>query len=65
MYSTEQYVNASQVKVSFELSHDDWCLVQQSETWKRLDSFLEETKSKHSQMSLREKINLLEGELNG
>lgn len=61
--TTEKYVNSSQVKVSFGVSCDDWCLIQQSETWKRLQSFLAETKSKHNQMSLREKASLLEGEL--
>ena len=65
VFSTSQYVNSSQVKVSFEVSDDDWCLIQQSETWKRLQSFLEETKSKQNQMSLREKVVLLEGKLNG
>ena len=65
VFSTERYVNSSQVTVSFGVVNDDWCLIQQSETWKRLQSFLEETKSKHNQMSLREKVDLLEGEMNG
>ena len=65
VFSTERYVNSSQVTVSFGALNDDWCLIQQSETWKRLQSFLEETKSKHNQMSLREKVDLLEGEMNG
>lgn len=47
VFSTERYVNSSQVTVSFGVLNDDWCLIQQSETWKRLQSFLEETKSKH------------------
>ena len=61
VFSTERYVNSSQVIVSFGVLDDDWCLIQQSETWKRLQSFLEETKSRHNQMSLREKVDLLEG----
>ena len=65
VFSTERSVNSSQVTVSFGVLNDDWCLIQQSETWKRLQSFLEETKSKHNQMSLREKVDLLEGEMNG
>ena len=65
VFSTERYVNSSQVTVSFGVLNDDWCLIQQSETWKRLQSFLEETKSKHNQMSLREQVDLLEGEMNG
>ena len=63
IFTTEQCVNSSQVKVSFGVSCDDWCLIQQSETWKRLQSFLEETKSKHNQMSLREKVSLVGGKL--
>ena len=65
VFSTERYVNSSQVTVTFGVLDDDWCLIQQSETWKRLQSFLEKTKSRHNQMSLREKVDLLEGELNG
>lgn len=61
-YITEQYVNSSQVKVSFAVSSDDWCLIQQSETWHRLQSFLEETKNRRTQMCLKDKVNLLEGQ---
>ncbi len=61
-YITEQYVNSSQVKVSFAVSSDDWCLIQQSETWHRLQRFLEETKNRRTQMCLKDKVNLLEGE---
>lgn len=59
-FTTEQYVNSSQVKVSFSVSSDDWCLIQQSETWCRLSNFLAETGNKHNQMSLIEKVCLLE-----
>lgn len=58
--TTEQYVNSFQVKVSFELSRDDWCLIQQSESWRRILNFCEASESKDSQMSLREKVDLLE-----
>lgn len=64
-YTTEQYVNSSRVRVSFEVSSDDWCLIQQSETWNHIQSFLEESESKGSRMSLKEKVNLLEGEQSG
>ena len=60
VFSTEQYVNSSQVKVSFGVSSDDWYLIQRSETWRRLQNFLEETKNTSSQMSLIEKVRLLE-----
>lgn len=61
-YTTEQFVNSSQVKVFFEVSSVDWCLIQQSESWHHIQRFLEESENKGSQMSLREKVNLLEGE---
>lgn len=60
IYATEQFVNSRQVEVSFSVFDDDWYLIRQSETWKRLENFLEETKNKHSQMTLMEKVNLLE-----
>nr|DAT47348.1 MAG TPA: hypothetical protein [Caudoviricetes sp.] len=60
IYATEQFVNSRQVEVSFSVFDDDWYLIRQSETWKRLENFLEETKNKHNQMSLTERVNLLE-----
>lgn len=58
--TTEQYANSSQVKVSFGVSHDDWCLIQQSEIWKQLRKFLEVSESRGSQMSLIDRVTLLE-----
>lgn len=29
VFSTERYVNSSQVTVSFGVLNDDWCLIQQ------------------------------------
>lgn len=58
--ATEQYINSLQVKVSFELSYDDWCLVQQSDSWRRILNFCEVSESKGGQMSLKEKVDLLE-----
>lgn len=60
IFSTEQYANSSQVKVSFRVSSDDWCLIQMSETWQRLRNFLEETKNTSNRMSLIDKVDLLE-----
>lgn len=60
IFSTEQYANSSQVKVSFGVSGDDWCLIQMSETWHRLRNFLEETKNTSNRMSLIDKVDLLE-----
>lgn len=58
--STYQYVNSEVIQVSFEVSDDDWCLIQQSENWKRIQNFLEVSESKGNQMSLIDKVNLLE-----
>ena len=30
----------SEVKVSFSLAYPDWCKLQDSETWRQLESFL-------------------------
>ena len=57
---TSQYANSSVIQVSFEASEDDWCLIQQSENWKRIQNFLEVSESKGNQMSLIERVNLLE-----
>lgn len=57
---TEQFVNSPVVTVSFDVLHDDWCLIQQSETWKRIENFFEVSGNRDNQMTLTEKINLLE-----
>lgn len=58
--NTERYINSSKVTVSFEASDDDWCLIQQSENWKRIQNYLEVSESKGSQMCLLDKVRLLE-----
>lgn len=55
-----KYINASKMTVSFEVSNDDWCLIQQSENWKRIQNFLAVSESKGNQMSLTDKVMLLE-----
>ena len=50
--TTHQYINSPKVTVSFEVSSDDWCLIQQSESWKRIQNFLEVSESKGSRMCL-------------
>lgn len=57
---TQQYINSETVKVSFEVSDGDWCLIQQSENWKRIQNFLEVSESKGNQMRLIDRIKLLE-----
>ena len=57
---TRQFINSEKVKVSFELSYDDWCLIQQSECWRHIQNFLEESESRGIQMPLKDKVRLLE-----
>lgn len=57
---TSQFIDSGVVRVSFEVSCDDWCLIQQSDTWKRIENFLAVSGSKDNPMSLIEKVNLLE-----
>nr|DAV35779.1 MAG TPA: hypothetical protein [Caudoviricetes sp.] len=58
--TTQQYINSPKVTVSFEVSSDDWCLIQQSESWKHIQNFLEVSESKGSQMCLTDRVMLLE-----
>lgn len=55
-----QFINSDSVKVSFEVPCADWCLIQQSENWQRIQNFLEVSESRGSQMSLTDKVRLLE-----
>ena len=57
---TKQFVNSERVKVSFELSYDDWCLIQQSKNWRRIQNFLEVSESRGNRMNLKDKVRLLE-----
>lgn len=56
-----QFINSEALKVSFEVSVDDWSLIQQSETWKRIENFLAVSGTTGKLMTLVEKVNLLEG----
>lgn len=58
--NTKQFVNSPVVTVSFEISDADWCLFRQSKTWNRIENYLAESGKRGSQMSLIEKVNLLE-----
>ena len=58
--TTRQYINSPKVTVSFEVSSGDWCLIQQSECWKRIQNFLEVSENKESQMCLTDRVKLLE-----
>lgn len=59
IYEVKKVIN-SEPTISFSLPVPDWCLLEQSEFWRRLDSFLEACQSKDSQMSQQEKLKILE-----
>lgn len=58
--SVAHYMNLPVAKVSFEIYESDWYILQQSETWKRIQSFLAVSGRQGDQMCLQDKINLLE-----
>lgn len=61
MYKVKKYITDSQPLISFSLPSPDWYLLEQSEFWHRLDRYLEACQNTSNQMSLQEKIDLLEG----
>lgn len=58
MYKVQQHFDDQPV-ISFSLPYSDWCLLEQSEFWHRLDRYLEVCQSTDAQTQ-QEKINLLE-----
>lgn len=59
----KQNTNSDTVKVSFEVSCDDWYLIKQSETWNHLQNFLEMSENRIGHTPLTEKVALLEGQI--
>lgn len=59
IYKVKKIIN-SEPTVSFSLPDHDWCLLQESELWRCLDSFLEACQSTGSQMTQQEKLKILE-----
>lgn len=58
-----QFINSDSVKVTFEVSCDDWYLIKQSETWNHLQNFLEMSENRIGHTPLTEKVALLEGQI--
>nr|DAP79980.1 MAG TPA: hypothetical protein [Caudoviricetes sp.] len=56
--TTEQFVNSDSTRVYFSVHNDDWCLIQQSDAWNKIISFLSESEKR--QLSYEEKMDLLE-----
>lgn len=57
------FVNSDSVKVTFEVSRDNWYLIKQSETWNHLQNFLEMSENRIGHTPLTEKVALLEGQI--
>ncbi|MCM1296871.1 MAG: hypothetical protein NC311_15135 [Muribaculaceae bacterium] len=61
MYTTTRYTaNPDEMTISFSLNCHDWNILQQSKLWEKLDNYLEACQSTNSQMSLQERVDLLE-----
>lgn len=58
MYEVKQFITGESV-ISFSLLSPDWCLLEQSELWHHLDSFLEACQSTDNRMNQQEKIGIL------
>lgn len=56
--TTEQFVNSDSTKVSISVHSGDWCLIEQSDAWNKIISFLSESEKR--QLSYEEKMDLLE-----
>lgn len=59
----KQNTKSDTVKVSFEVSCDDWYLIKQSETWNHFQNFLEMSENRIGHTPLTEKVALLEGQI--
>ncbi len=58
MYEVKQFIHSEPI-ISFSLPGPDWCLLEQSDLWHRLDSFLEVCQSTDIRKSQQEKIRIL------
>lgn len=59
IYEVKKFINSEPI-ISFSLPARDWCLLEQSELWHRLDSFLEACQSTGNRMNQLEKLEILE-----
>jgi len=57
----KQIVNSSEQTILFSLPYHDWCLLQESVLWHRLDKYLEACQSTDIQNTPQERARILEG----
>ncbi|MCX4376485.1 MAG: hypothetical protein OSJ61_09950 [Lachnospiraceae bacterium] len=59
MYTIKQVVNSLELTISFSLPFHDWCLLQESVLWERLDKYLEACQSTDIQKTPQERAKIL------
>lgn len=62
MYEVKQFINSSELTISFSLPDRDWNLLQSSALWERLDNYLEACRNRDTQNGPQERIKILEAE---
>ncbi len=60
MYTIKRAINSSESTISFSLPFHDWCLLQESDLWERLDKYLEACQSTDIQKTPQERAKILE-----
>jgi hypothetical protein len=60
MYTIKKAINSSESTISFSLPFHDWCLLQESDLWERLDKYLEACQSTNIQKTSQERAKILE-----
>ena len=59
MYTVIKVVNSMEPTISFSLPYRDWCLLQESALWERLDKYLEACQSTDTQKTPKERAEIL------
>lgn len=60
MYTVKNQINLTEPTISFSLPYPDWCLLQESPLWERLDKYLEACQSTDTQNTPQERARILE-----
>lgn len=60
IFTVSKFVNSSEPTISFSLPCPDWCLLQESPLWARLDKYLEACQSTDTQKSSQKRVKILE-----
>ena len=59
-YTVKQIINSSEPTISFSLPDRDWCLLQESALWGRLEKYLEACQSTDTRNTPQERAKILE-----